>query len=80
VDLLFLLLISGMQSVLGGQTVDVIVISAPDFKLWTSHTYMYQENPFYHILLIKNPALGRVTVQLRKQIITSWRLSLLLPS
>jgi hypothetical protein len=69
-----------MQSVLDGQAVDVMLITAPDFKLWAGHTYMYQENPFYHILLIKNPALGRVTVQLRKQIITSWLLSLLLPS
>jgi hypothetical protein len=37
-----------MQSILGGQALGVILITAPDFKLWTGHGYMHNQDPFYH--------------------------------
>jgi hypothetical protein len=37
-----------MQSVLGGQALDVMLISAPDLKLWTGHANMHYQDPFYH--------------------------------
>ena len=63
---------SHMQSVLGGQTLGMIVIAAPDFPVWTGSQHLRDQDPFYHQrTLKKNPTHGRATVQLREQIFTS---------
>jgi len=61
-----------MQSVLGGQTLGMIVIAAPNFPVWTGSQYLRDQDPFYHErALKKSPTPGRATVQLREQIFTS---------
>ena len=39
---------SHMQSVLGGQTLGMIVITAPDFPVWTGSQHLRDQDPFYH--------------------------------
>ena len=37
-----------MQSVLGGQTLGMIVITAPNFPVWTGSQHLRDQDPFYH--------------------------------
>ena len=42
-----------MQSVLGGQTLGMIVIAAPDFPVWTGSQHLRDQDPFYHQRTLK---------------------------
>jgi hypothetical protein len=42
-----------MQSVLGGQTLGMIVIAAPNFPVWTGSQHLRDQNPFYHERALK---------------------------